>query len=182
VSACCRIPSSRRTVRETAHIGLGSNIGDRAAHIAEAIERIRGLSETRVTAVSSLFETAPVGKTDQPHFLNAVIAAETKLEPEALLTELLRIENSLGRTRVERWGPRVIDLDLLQMGDRTLQTARLTLPHPRMAARPFVLHPLLEISPDLADPISTRPWREILAALPPTDWGRRLPVVADSKP
>ncbi len=157
---------------ERAHIGLGANLGDRETHIAEAVMRVDAVAETAVAIVSSLCETTPVGKTDQPDFINAVIEAQTDLAPDALLDHLLAIETTMGRVRDETNGPRVIDLDLLLHGDCVITTERLTLPHPRMAERHFVLVPLVEIAPDLRDPTSGRPWREILDQLPPTDWGR----------
>ncbi|MBN1476157.1 2-amino-4-hydroxy-6-hydroxymethyldihydropteridine diphosphokinase [Candidatus Sumerlaeota bacterium] len=157
---------------ERAHIALGSNMGHREAMIAEATMRIDNLPETDVTKISSLYETRPVGKVDQPLFLNAVAEAWTDLSPERLLGELLAIETVMGRARTEPNGPRLIDLDLLLVGDQTCQTEALILPHPRMAERHFVLVPLTEISPDLQHPQTGQPWTEILEALPATDWGQ----------
>ena len=160
------------TVGDIAHIALGSNLGARETNIAEAVRKVDALPSTRVTAVSSLYETAPVGKTDQPLFVNAVLAAETELTPESLLRELLRIEAAMGRVRGEPLGPRVIDLDLLIQGEAVSETAELTLPHPRMKERHFVLVPLVEIAPEARDPLTAQPLHEILAALPAVDWGR----------
>lgn len=159
---------------EQVFIALGSNLGDRVGNVAEATLRIDNLPATRVLAVSSLYETSPVGKTDQPRFINAVLAAVTDLAPRDLLAHLLAIETLMGRTRGERWGPRLIDLDLLLHGDVILDEPGLTLPHPRMAERPFVLVPLTEIAPLARDPLTNRLWRDTLAALPAGDWGHRL--------
>jgi 2-amino-4-hydroxy-6-hydroxymethyldihydropteridine diphosphokinase len=159
---------------ERVHIALGSNMGHREAMIAEATLRIDNLPETDVTKISSLYETNPVGKVDQPLFLNAVAEAWTDLSPERLLEGLLAIETTMGRVRTEPDGPRVIDLDLLLVGDQICQTETLTLPHPRMAERHFVLVPLTEISPGLQHPQTSQPWTEILETLPATDWGHLM--------
>jgi len=129
---------------ETAYIALGANLGEPEQAIRDAIERIRTLGE--VMAVSSIHITAPVGgPPDQPDYRNAVLALRTTIPPEELLGRLLDIEREMGRVRRERWGPRIIDLDLLTFGDRVIDTPTLTLPHPRMNERPFVLEPLAEI-------------------------------------
>ena len=156
---------------ERAHIALGSNMGHREAMLAEATMRIDNLPDTDVTKISSLYETEPVGGVDQPMFLNAVAEAWTDLPPERLLAELLAIETAMGRVRTEPNGPRQIDLDLLVVGDETRETETLTLPHPRMSERHFVLVPLTEISPDLEHPQTGQPWIEILRALPAAEWG-----------
>ena len=129
-----------------AYVGLGSNLGDRRAMIAGALDRLRP------RRVSSIVETEPWGVTDQPRFLNAVAEIETDLAPGALLDRLLEIERDLGRVRTERWGPRSIDLDLLLYGDRQENTPSLTLPHPRLHERLFVLEGLAELCPDLRVP------------------------------
>lgn len=141
-----------------AFLALGSNIGDKTGHIRRAVAAIAALPGTRVTARSALYRTPPWGKTDQDWFANAAIAVETTLGPEALLEACLAIEAELGRVRRERWGPRVIDIDLLTHGETRISTDRLTLPHPAMAERAFVLVPLGEIAPDFAldgQPIAT---------------------------
>ena len=130
----------------TAYIGLGSNLGDRVATLREAVRRLAGLG--RLVAVSSLYDTAPVGYLEQPPFLNAVVALETELTPLMLLRELLAIERDLGRSRTFRNAPRTLDLDLLLIDDIMLESAELTLPHPRLHERAFVLVPLAEIAPD----------------------------------
>jgi 2-amino-4-hydroxy-6-hydroxymethyldihydropteridine diphosphokinase len=131
------------------YLGLGSNLGDRSASLAEAIRQLNDSPHVEVTCVSSVYETAPVGVSDQPQFLNLVAAASTTLTPHELLDRCLEIEQSLGRIRRERWGPRTIDIDLLIHGDMTIADDRLTLPHPRMVERSFVIIPMAEIAPDL---------------------------------
>ncbi len=132
-----------------AHLGLGSNLGDREAALRSALE----LLGEDVVAVSSFRETDPVGYLDQPRFLNAAAALETELEPRALLERLLEVERELGRTRDgPRFGPRTIDLDLLLYGDRVIDEPGLVVPHPRLAERRFVLEPLAELDPDLVVP------------------------------
>lgn len=134
---------------ERVFLGLGSNLGEREENIRGALNRIGALPDTRVVRVSSLHETAPWGVTDQPAFLNAAAEVRTELEPEALLNAVKAIEVEVGRTPTFRWGPRLIDIDVLLFGDRTLVTERLTLPHPRILERLFVLEPLAEIAPEV---------------------------------
>lgn len=140
----------------TAYLSLGSNLGDRLALLAEAVRRLR-TPAVRVTKVSSVYETAPWGKTDQPAFLNCAVEVETELAPHALLGHILSVEQSLGRVRIERWGPRTVDIDILLYGQERVATADLEIPHPRMAGRAFVLVPLLEMAPHLpyGDGLST---------------------------
>lgn len=133
----------------TAFLGLGSNLGDRESNIHEAVGRISGQHGIRVVRISSTYETAPVGYTDQPDFLNAVAEIETDLSPEDLLRVILGIEKEMGRVRNIHWGPRVIDIDLLLYDEVTMSTNALTLPHPRMLERAFVIAPLAEIAPGL---------------------------------
>jgi 2-amino-4-hydroxy-6-hydroxymethyldihydropteridine diphosphokinase len=130
----------------TAYIGLGSNLGDRVATLRETVRRLGALG--RLVAVSSLYETAPVGYLEQPPFLNAVVGMETEFAPGELLRELLAIERELGRTRTFPNAPRTVDLDLLLMDDTVMDSTDLTLPHPRLRERAFVLVPLVEIAPD----------------------------------
>lgn len=134
---------------ERVFIGLGSNLEPREATIRRAVERIGALPGTRVVRVSTLRNTAPMGVADQPDFLNGVAEIATAVAPEPLLAALLDIELGLGRVRDRRWGPRTIDLDLLLYGGRRIATESLTVPHPRLRERPFVLEPLAEIAPDL---------------------------------
>lgn len=138
-----------------AYIGLGANLGDREANLRAAVGRLDDLGPLRV---SSFRETDPVGVTEQPRFVNAVAELETDLGASALLEQLLEIERELGRdrSRGERWGPRTIDLDLLLYGNEVIDEPGLTVPHPRLAGRRFVLEPLHELAPDLALPNGRR--------------------------
>jgi len=135
-----------------AYIGLGTNLGDRLGNIQEALRKLDDLPIIQSVRVSSVYEAAPVGVTDQPFFLNLVVAARTSLAPHALLDALLHIENQMGRVRTERWGPRVIDMDLLLYGGEQVALPGLTVPHPRLRERAFVLIPLAEIAPELTLP------------------------------
>ncbi|AWB42840.1 2-amino-4-hydroxy-6-hydroxymethyldihydropteridine diphosphokinase [Paenibacillus sp. CAA11] len=137
------IPSSEYS---EAYIALGANLGDREGTLLEALERLDRHSEIKVLRCSSLYETDPVGYLDQPNFINMAIAVRTRLQPEELLTYMLETELELGRQRLIRNGPRTVDLDLLWMGGITMETPLLTLPHPRMMERAFVLVPLADIT------------------------------------
>jgi 2-amino-4-hydroxy-6-hydroxymethyldihydropteridine diphosphokinase len=138
----------------TAYIGLGSNLGDRQGYLDRAIQALQNHADIEVTQISSYYETEPLGgPADQPDFLNAVIEVATDLSPEELLDALRDIERDLGRVRRERYGPRTIDLDLLLYGDRVLDHPDLTIPHPRMHERGFVLEPLAEIAPQALHPV-----------------------------
>jgi 2-amino-4-hydroxy-6-hydroxymethyldihydropteridine diphosphokinase len=141
-----------------AYIGLGSNLGDREATLREAIARLGAQEGIEVVAVSSFRETDPVGKLDQPRFVNAAAALDTSLRPRELLQQFLEVERSLGRdrTKEQRWGPRTIDLDLLLYGDEEIDEPGLAVPHPRLAERAFVLEPLLELDPGLRLPDGRR--------------------------
>lgn len=163
----------------SAYIGLGSNIGDRRANLVEAIERIKELG-FEIVRQSSIYETEPVGFTDQPWFLNQVIEAKLSVQPNAaqaasFLAELLDIEREMGRKRTIVHGPRLIDIDLLLFDDLIVQhsndtassskTLGIVLPHPRMHLRRFVLEPFCEIAPDLVHPVLKKTCHEILASL-----------------
>jgi len=143
-----------------AYVGLGSNLGDREATIRAAVAALPG-----VVAISQLRETEPVGVTEQPAFLNGAVRLETGLSPRELLDTLLEIERGLGRERRERWGPRTIDLDLLLYGGETVDEPGLTVPHPSLHERRFVLEPLAEIAPDWRDPVTGKTVEELLRML-----------------
>jgi 2-amino-4-hydroxy-6-hydroxymethyldihydropteridine diphosphokinase len=129
-------------------IGLGSNIGDKAANIARAIALLTEKGDIRLVATSRLYRTAPWGVVDQDWFVNACIAVATHLDPHALLERCLGVETAMKRVRTQHWGPRVIDVDVLACRSVALNEPALTLPHPRITERAFVLVPLAEIAPD----------------------------------
>jgi 2-amino-4-hydroxy-6-hydroxymethyldihydropteridine diphosphokinase len=148
-----------------AYVGLGANLGDREATIRRALALLAEEPGIRVVAVSSLRETDPVGYADQPRFLNGAAALETELSARVLLDRLLAVERELGRVRGEspRFGPRPIDLDLLLYGEETIDEPGLTVPHPRLGERRFVLEPLRELDPELTLPDGRRV-RDLLQA------------------
>jgi 2-amino-4-hydroxy-6-hydroxymethyldihydropteridine diphosphokinase len=132
-----------------AYLGLGSNLGDKRAMLHEALRRLDETDGVRVAARSGFYRTPPWGKMDQDWFLNAAAAVETDLPPHDLLAVCLDVERAIGRVRDEKWGPRLIDIDLLTYDGRELADETLTLPHPHLTQRAFVLVPLAEIAPDL---------------------------------
>jgi 2-amino-4-hydroxy-6-hydroxymethyldihydropteridine diphosphokinase len=158
------------------YLGLGSNVGDRGGHLRAAVAMLEERGE-EVEAVSSAYETEPVGEVlDQPDFLNAAVRIRTALEPEALLDLCKEIEAERGRSLdAPRHSPRPLDVDLLLLGDLELSTERLTLPHPEVTSRRFVLAPLLELDPDITLPDGT-PLAEALAALGPGQRVARSPI------
>lgn len=123
--------------RESAFVALGSNVGDRGAHLALARRRLAALPDTRLAAASAIEETTAVGAVAQPAFLNQMVLLETGLTPHALLDAGLAIEREAGRVRRERWGPRTLDIDIVRFGERRIADARLTVPHPELENRPF---------------------------------------------
>lgn len=136
----------------TAYLSLGSNIGKSKENLQEAVKLLDDVPSIEVTSVSSIYETDPVGYTDQQVFLNIAVAVKTKLAAENLLNETQQIEQSLGRERKVHWGPRIIDLDILLYSTDNIQSERLTVPHPYMHERSFVLVPLNEIAPEAVHP------------------------------
>jgi len=147
------------------YLSLGSNVGDREAHLRDAIARLG--TAGRVVAVSSFYETEPVEFIQQPWFLNCVAALETSQTPRQLMTSLLGIEQEMGRTRVRKKGPRTIDIDILLFDNEQIVSQELTIPHPAMPQRRFVLEPLAELAPAAVHPVLQKTVRELLDALPP---------------
>jgi 2-amino-4-hydroxy-6-hydroxymethyldihydropteridine diphosphokinase len=145
-------PITRHSSLITAYIALGSNLGDPAAQIRRAMQALAAMPETRLVRQSSLYRNPPAGYLDQPEFVNAVARIETRLAPRDLLEQLLAIERAHGRARDFPNGPRTLDLDILLYGERTVREPGLTIPHPRMLERAFVLVPLAEIAPETVAP------------------------------
>ena len=154
-------------MKKTVYLSLGSNLGDRAGNLRKAVHRMSELGA--VTAVSSLYETEPVEvERTQPWFLNCVVAIETGLMPKQFLSRTLAIEQELGRRRIESKGPRTLDIDIVLFANAIVDSPGLTIPHPAMHHRRFVLEPLVEIAPDVRHPILKRTARELLNDLPAT--------------
>ena len=128
-----------------AFLGLGSNMGDRLANVQQAVDRLARTEGIRVLRASRVYETDPVGP-PQPDYLNAVVEVETMLRPRSLLEACLGVEAAMGRVRAERWGPRIVDVDVLTFGDEQIDEPGLTVPHPRLVERLFVLEPLAELA------------------------------------
>jgi 2-amino-4-hydroxy-6-hydroxymethyldihydropteridine diphosphokinase len=148
-------------------LGLGANLGDRRGNLCRAMQFLG--DQVRLTAVSSVYDTAPVGDTDQPRFLNLVCEGETALSPVQLLAFVKETEAKVGRVASRRWGPRAIDIDILLYGCEVVSLPDLTIPHPRICERVFVLAPLAEIAPDLTIPGQRQPVATLLSQLPSQD-------------
>jgi 2-amino-4-hydroxy-6-hydroxymethyldihydropteridine diphosphokinase len=147
-----------------AYLSLGSNVGDREANLRNAIARLQSLG--RVASASSFYETEPVEVTNQAWFLNCAVALETPQTPEQLMPGILEIERAMGRQRIQEKGPRIIDVDILLIGDFIVSSTTLTIPHPAMPERRFVLEPLAEIAPNVRHPRLKKTIRELLEGLP----------------
>jgi 2-amino-4-hydroxy-6-hydroxymethyldihydropteridine diphosphokinase len=142
----------QRPLWRPAYVGVGSNLNQPRERVVEAFERLARLPDTRVELLSRIYLTRPMGPQDQPNFINAAAGLTTRLSARELLDALLDIERAMGRDRKERWGPRILDLDLLWMIGATIQEPGLTLPHPGVSERNFVLYPLFDIAPTLMIP------------------------------
>lgn len=155
-----------------AYLSLGSNLGDREEQLRRAISRLA--EHGRVLSVSAFYETEPVEVRDQPWFLNCAVALETSEAPEQLMSALLGIEREMGRERIRKKGPRTVDIDILLYGDRVVNTEALTVPHPAMMQRRFVLEPLAEIGGEMRHPVAGKTVRELLEELPAGQSVRRV--------
>jgi len=169
--------SNQSSGEHTVFLGLGSNLGDRAAHLRAALEALA--PSVRVIRVSSVYETSPMYVEDQPSFYNLACSGQTRLPPATLLLELKQIERALGRAPGPRYGPRVVDLDLLLYDDLVLASDTLTLPHPRMLERAFVLVPLAEIAPERRLSVAGKTIAALAAALPTAGVRRIGPLFSD---
>ena len=149
-----------------AYIGLGTNMGDREAHLRDAVLELKAMPENEIVSLSSIYETDPVGYLDQGKFLNLVVCLHTELDAQSLLAACMEVEQKLGRKREIRWGPRTIDLDILLFNQENIVTKNLIVPHPRILERAFVVIPLVEIDKDIILPNMEKPIREIMDDIP----------------
>jgi 2-amino-4-hydroxy-6-hydroxymethyldihydropteridine diphosphokinase len=154
------------------YLSLGSNVGDREAQLRAAQARLSAVG--RVVVASSFYETEPVEFTEQPWFLNFVLALETSKTPQQLMTAILRIEEEMGRRRTQKKGPRSIDIDILLFDDIIMDSTNLTIPHPALQQRRFVLEPMAEIAPEVVHPSLKKTIRELRDTLPPGQVVRKL--------
>ena len=159
-----------------AHIGIGSNLGSPGENCLSAMERMDAHESIALTARSSLYETEPFGKTDQNRFVNAVVQIDTALTPAELLAALQKIEQDMGRVRKEKWGPRIIDLDILFYEDRIIKEEALEIPHPGIPERSFVLIPMKEIAGDYVHPQLQKSIQALCEPLADSEKVRRLPA------
>lgn len=159
-----------------AYVGIGSNLGDRSLHLIRALDEMEGLPQTKMVAMSGVYETEPVGPPGQASYLNAVARLDTQLSPDDLLRHLQIIEEWAGRIRDQRWGPRTLDLDLLLYDSVISDSDFLTLPHPHAHERWFVLKPLCDLNPNLKHPLLQLSVAEMLNRLPAHETGRAVRV------
>ena len=159
-------------MRKRVYLSLGSNVGDREGNLRAAVELLQTIGT--VSALSSLYETEPVEFTAQPWFLNCAALLETEKMPHQLLKALLDVERDMGRRRVQNKGPRTIDIDILLFGGSVVKTKGLTIPHPALHQRRFVLEPLTEIAPDVRHPVLKKTIRELRDELPPGQAVRKV--------
>ena len=166
-------------MRQTAYLSLGSNVGDRQQHLRDALRALGKIGV--VSAISSFYETEPVEYTQQPWFVNCAAALETYQSPNQLLVDILKIEQAMGRHReaTVAKGPRPIDIDILLFGNSVVETSSLTIPHPAMLERRFVLEPLAEIAAEVHHPVVKRTIRELRDALPRGQAVRRISANAE---
>ena len=155
-------------------IGLGSNLGDRVYYLHQALIELGKSQQIMIRKYSSVYETEPVGKKEQPPFLNMVAELESSLLPQDLLTRLKEIEKTLGRTHIEYWGPREIDLDILYYGSEIFNDIKLHVPHPENINRRFVLIPMKEIAGEFLDPLQHLSMKELLQRCPDTSMVRKI--------
>lgn len=158
----------------TAYIGLGSNLESPAENCLKAVDHLDAHSDLTLAARSSLYQSEPFGLTDQGWFINTVVQLTTTLSPKKLLHACLSIEQAMGRTRIEKWGPRIIDLDILFYDDLILKNRGLEIPHPGIAERSFVLKPMCEIAPDFLHPKLKKTIETLLAEIPKPQQVKRL--------
>ncbi len=168
----------QRTAMALAYIGMGANLDDRAAALRRATAVLDTHDRLEVKAASPVYETAPIGVTEQPMFLNAVLAVETDLDARALLECLLAVERRFGRIREQRWGPRLLDLDILLYGNAVIRRRGLQIPHPRLHERAFVLVPLCELAPRGRHPVFDKTFSELAESIVPTQEVRKLEGVS----
>jgi 2-amino-4-hydroxy-6-hydroxymethyldihydropteridine diphosphokinase len=159
-------------VHKIVYLSLGSNLGDREANLRTAIEKLGEFGN--IAAISSFYETEPVEVTAQPWFVNCAVKLDTEKMPRQLISAILALEQSMGRQRKQQKGPRTIDIDILLFGSSVIEIPSLTIPHPHLHERRFVLEPLAEIAPEARHPIFKRSMRELRDALPPGQTVRKL--------
>lgn len=147
---------------ESVYISLGSNQGDRLNNLNQSIRLLSQIKGVKIIKGTSVYETSAWGKTDQPNYFNSVLSIRTNLDPFVFLNYLQNIENKLGRIRLEKWGPRTIDLDILLFGNKIIRTKELVIPHPYIQERSFILIPLLEIASQIRHPVTGKSFKEIL--------------------